>query len=132
MATGDNISGINGKISVGAVEYEVTNFNVSVSGSTIGVTDGSDRATGFRRKLPGKFKEWSGDAELFLKIGDAEIECNSDLAFVGTAETGVTYTGQICVTEVGDAIPVEAEEAVQVSISFEGLGALTKANPAVA
>lgn len=133
MAAGDNISGKEGTISIDGTSYDVTSFDVSVTGSTIDVTDSADSNSGWRRKIVGKFKEWSGTAEMFLKLGEAAPGANVEGEFVGTAQATsgtVTYTGQINVVDIGDSIPVEAEEAVKVTMSFDGLGALTKINSA--
>ena len=128
MASGDVVTGKSGTVSVGGAATDVTNFTITETGGTLDVTDSSFAASGYRGKEAGKFKQWSGTFEYILDIADPTLATNAALAFVGTAITGVTYTGSICITEVTDTIPVEAEEVVKVSVNFEGLGALVKAN----
>jgi len=126
------ITGKEGVISIDAVEVDVVSFAITTSGATLEATDGSDAAAGWRNKLPGKFKQWSGTAEIILKVAIDDYDIvNTSAAFIGTAETTqgtVTYTGAINITEVVDNIPVEAEEVAKVTINFDGLSTLTKAN----
>jgi len=127
MAVGDVITGVEGSISIDATDIDITLFTINTTGAVIDVTDTS--SSGWRTKLPGKFKQWTGTAEVYKKVGTAELEPNVSYAFIGTAETTngtVTYTGNISITEIVDNVPVEAEEAAQVTFNFEGLGALTK------
>lgn len=128
------INGKEGVISLDASDVDVTAFTITETGGTIDVTDGSDAAGGYRAKQPGKFKVWSGTADVLMKVGQVLDELNTSLAFIGTAETTtatITYTGNISITEIVDTIPVEAEEAVKHTINFEGLSTLVKVNTAV-
>ena len=128
MASGDVVTGKQGTVSIAGAATDVTSFSITETGGTLDVTDSSFAAGGYRGKEPGKFKQWSGTLEYILDIADPTLALNVVTAFVGTAITGVTYTGSVCLTEVTDTIPVEAEEVVKVTVNFEGLGALTKAN----
>ena len=130
MASGDVVTGKSGAVTLDAVARVLTSFAITETGSTLDVTDSSDSASGYRAKEIGKFKQWSGTLEYILKIADATIALNTSVAFIGTAVGGVTYTGDVSFTEVTDTIPVEAEEVVKVTVNFEGLGVLTKANSA--
>ena len=104
------ITGKEGVISLDAGDVDVTAFTITVTGGIIDTTDSSDASGGFRSKIPGKFKEWTGTAELFLKSAASEIVTNESVAFIGTADTStatITYTGTISIAEVTDTIPVE-------------------------
>ena len=135
MADGDVLNGLDGSFYYGdaafatATELPVTNVNVTQRGSVISTPD-SESSAGWADKVPGKFKEWSGSCEGYVKEGQTELVVNAEIEvhFAASDESAneCYWSGAAVVTEIGIAIPIPGDEAVKRTISFEGTGALTK------
>lgn len=136
FATGDVITGAAGTFKQGdatlgsATEMKVLNVNVRSRISGVIDTTDSGNADGWKSKVPGKFKEWSGDCEAQIREGDTELVPGTeyDVHFVAKDTTGdeVHWSGKAILMELGVAIPVVADDVVKRSLTFEGNGALTK------
>lgn len=139
VLTGE-ISGANGALKYGAslgaaTAIPITDVNVTIRGGVIDVTD-SEVTNGWRKKIAGKFKEWSGDGNAIVDYNDTELTLNSEITLYIMADdtTGdeVYWSGTAVVTEIGISIPVEGEDKVMRHIAFEGTGALTKTDASAA
>jgi len=133
MLTG-NISGKNGTVKTGnatlgsATEYQVTDWSLDISGGTI---DNTDSGSGdWRTKVPGKRKSASGSFSAIMSYGETDLAINTSLEahFLAddTSTDEVYYSGAICITSMGVSVPIEGEDVVKKSFSFEFLGAVTK------
>lgn len=128
------INGAKGTLKQGATigaatEIPVVDISIKQSASTIDVSDSSN-ASGFRDKIAGKFTDWNGSANAFVKEGETELVVGNKihLFIMATDETSneVYFHGDAYITELGIDIPVVGDDVVKRSISFEGSGALAK------
>lgn len=127
MAATDNIAGHEGTVTIGAAEIYITNFSITVEGDPLNVTDSS--CTTWEESIPSGFKRWSGSLEGFVKDGTATNTIGAAAAEgVFTAETGVTWTGNLILTNKTISLQVSGGDAVKVAYNFIGTGALTEAN----
>ena len=115
------------------IDVRVIDFSITQKSSIIDGTDSG--STTYREKEPGKFVDWSGNLTMFLwgAIDEIPINVISAATFnVETTKSITTRAGNIIITEVTENVPVEAEEAVKITVNFEGSGTLTKVNTAPA
>ena len=127
MAATDKISGHEGTFTYDSTEMYITTFSLSVAGSTKDVTDSS--CSTWKEKIPSGFKEWSGTVEGFVIDGTATETVGAAAATgIFLAETGVTWTGSCIITSKDISLTVDGGDAVKISLSVEGTGALTESN----
>ena len=134
MALTGNISGKNGTVKTGnatlgsATEYQVTDWSLDISGGTLDVTDSG--SGDWREKVVGKRKSASGSFSAIMAYGETDLAINTSLEahFLADDTSGdeVYYSGAICITSMGVSVPIEGEDVVKKSFSFEFLGAVTK------
>jgi len=134
MALTGVITGKNGTVKTGnstygsATEYPVRNWSLTESGGTL---DTTDSGTGNQRsKVPQKRSTWSGSFEAIVDYGWTPLSVNTeyDAHFVldDTGSDEVYYSGEIIITERGFSVPVEGEDIVIETFSFEVDGNMTK------
>ncbi len=124
MAT---FSGTGGKVSYGGVNWDIEKWSVTKKGVVANVTDsGSSTWEDF---IASGFQSWTFTFEGFLKSGVAKPTFHTSVALVFTVATGVTLTGNGIITDEGTTLEVNGTNAVKVSFSGQGTGALTEANP---
>ena len=140
MALTGNITGKAGTVKTGnatlgsAVEYNVTDWSLDISGGTIDVTDSA--SADWREKVVGKRKSASGSFSAIMQYGETDLAINTSLEahFLADDTSGdeVYYSGSICITSMGISVPIEGEDAVKKSYNFEFLGAVTKTDASAA
>lgn len=129
-----SITGKNGTVKTGnatlgsATEYQVTDWSLNISGGTIDVTDSG--STDWREKVVGKRKSASGSFSAIMQYGETDLAINTalDAHFLADDTSGdeVYYSGSIAITDMGISVPIEGEDKVVKSFSYEFLGAVTK------
>ena len=111
-------------ITVRVIDWSITR--------TVPIIDGTDSGSGaYREKEVGKRTDWKGSLTMFLRSGIDDIPLDKTAAATFTVEdtkATITRAGTIIVTETTETVNVEAEEAVKITVNFEGSGALTLVN----
>lgn len=126
-SAGDLITGKNGAVSIGGTPIDITAWSIVKTTTPL---NGSDSGSGdWEEFAVGKRADWKGTFEGFMKAGEAAPSFNTEVAFIGTADTGITYNGDIIITEQSTPVDVNNSENVKVSFSFQGTGALTFTDP---
>jgi hypothetical protein len=130
LTVGDVITGENGKVTYGATPtvVDLIDFTIKKAATAVDTTDNSTVASGFKTFKPGKKIEWNGTINALLKAGVAEPPFNTIISFVGTADTGVTYTGNIIITGVDTTVNTTDNNATKIAYTYQGTGALTEVN----
>ena len=127
MAATDKISGHEGTFTYDSTEMYITTFSLSVAGSTKDVTDSS--CTTWKEKIASGFKEWSGTVEGFVLDGTATDTVGAAAASgIFLAETGAQWAGSCIITGKDINLSVDGGDAVKISLTVEGTGALTETN----
>ncbi len=124
MAT---FSGTGGKVSYGVTDWNIDKWSVTKKGAVANVTDSG--STTWEDFIASGFTSWTATFEGFLKSGVAKPTFHSSIAFVFTVATGVTMSGSGIITDEGTTLEVNGTNAVKVSFTVQGTGALTEANP---
>lgn len=128
-SVGDLITGKLGAVSVGGTAIDITAWSIQKSATPL---NGSDSSSGdWEEFAVGKRVDWKGTFEGFMKAGEDAPAFNTEAAFVGTADTGIFYNGQIIITEQSTPVDVNNSENVKVAFSFQGTGVLAFTDPTV-
>jgi len=133
MALSGTITGKSGSFATGAsygasTAYPIRNWSLTESGGTLDTTDAS--ATNQRTKVPAKRSTWSGTFEAIVDYGWTPFSVNTSytayLLMDDTSGDEVYYSGSVIITERNYSVPIEGEDIVIESYSFEVNGNLTK------
>lgn len=126
MLTG-KITGKNGTVKTGnaafasAVEYPVRNWQFAMAGGTLDATDSESGDN--RVKVPSKRYATSGSFEALHSYDQTLLSVNTayaaHLAEDDTAIDAVYWSGTIVITDVSINTPIEGEDLVTVTYSFE-------------
>ena len=126
VVNGSQITGQSGTITFGAVAIKITKWTMKKTASPINVSDNG--SGGFSEFKPAKLINWNGTFTGFMRKGVASPPFNAVVAFVGLADTGITYEGSVIIGEEGFEVDTIGGNAVQVSRNFQGSGVLTETN----
>lgn len=127
MASTDKVSGSTGAVSLAAAAIAITMFEFTETSEAKVVTDSTssqktERIPGGIVGFVGRFEGWVLDGTVTPVVGAAAAEA------ILTAETGLTWTGDIIITSKNVVLQIEGGDAVKWSCDFEGDGALVEAN----
>lgn len=109
-------------------ELKIKNWQITVTGGAIDVTDSSD--TDARRKVPNKRYEWSGSAEGLFYASDPDLVINREYEVRLYAEDKlgdeIYYMGTVIITQMGVSTPIEGEDVISKTINFVGANTIVK------
>jgi hypothetical protein len=130
LTQGETITGQNGKVTYGATPtaVDLVDFAIKKSAEPVDTTDNGTVSAGYKTYKPAKKVAWSGTINAMLHAGVAEPPFNEIIAFTGTADTGITYTGNIIITGVDTTVNTTDNNATKIAYTFQGTGALAEAN----
>ena len=117
------LSGEGGLLSSGGTDFAITNWEVTTSEPVLDVTDSSH--SGWTQKLAKGIKNWTGTATAKFDTGETYPGLGTDTALVFTRDTGSTLSGNAILGETTHTTDIPGEEAILISFSFEGNGALS-------
>ena len=122
------ISGSEGALTFDSGAVKITSFSITIDAPIFDSTDSS--SSGWREKTATGWKNWTGTFEGFLE-GSVAAETLGGTAAeaVFTAATGITFTGNIILTQKVVTVPIAEGTGTTIAYNFEGTGALTEANP---
>ena len=120
------ITGQLGTVSFGGATIKITKWTLKKSAAPIDVSDNA--SSGFHEYKPAKLINWSGTFSGFMRKNTLPPAINTAAAFVGTADTGVTYSGSVLISEEGFDVDTVGGNAVQVNRNYQGSGVLTETN----
>jgi len=127
MGDGTKITGKNASVSIGGT-VKITDFEITKKlGATV-VSDSGDASAGAAVKIAQTFYDWSGKLSGFYLKGTPTLTLGSHTGCTFTADTSITFGGDIIVTEVSLKEEVAGTNAAKFDATFEGTGVLTETN----
>ena len=117
-------SGKDGAFSYGGSDYPCTAWSVTQTAQVADTTDSS--STTWKDFTASGFHGWTFTVEGFLKSGAATPAIGASAALVFTLDTGQSYSGSGIITSKGVTTNIDGTEAVKVSLSGQGTGAITE------
>ena len=132
------ITGKNGTVKTGnatfgsATEFKVTEWSMNITGGALDVTDSG--SGDWREKVAGKRKAATGSFTAIHKTDTTDLTVNAQveahLVEDDTSSDEIYWSGAVIITDMGISVPIEGEDVVKTSYSFEAVGAMTKTDNA--
>jgi hypothetical protein len=127
MASTVTISGASGTMTLGGSPYPITAWTVNRKAETREVTDSNSSTVS--EFIPEGHSSWDGTMEGWVQDGTACLTVGAAAAaLVLTAVTGTYWTGNAIITGASIVLQVKGSDAVKVSYTFQGTGALVETN----
>jgi len=127
MASTVTISGAAGTLTYNAAAIPITNWTITQKCDTREVTDSNSSTTS--EFIPEGHTQWEGTAEGWVQDGTATPTVGGAAAAATfLAVTGTQWAGSVIVTSKNVALQVKGTDAVKLSLTFQGTGALTETN----
>jgi hypothetical protein len=105
---------------------DMTKWDVEQTCGTQDVTDSG--SSGWREKIPNGFADLKGSFEGFIVTGANFPTKGSSLTIRLNADSDTYWSGTGFITREGDSVSVGADNAVVMSLDFEGTGSWTVSN----
>jgi len=127
MASTITISGASGTLTAQGGAVPITAWTITQKGDTREVTDSNSGAVS--EFIPEGHTQWEGTAEAWVQDGTATLTVGAAAA-AGTflAVTGTQWAGNMILTNKNIGLQIKGTDAVKVSYTFQGTGALTETN----
>ena len=132
------LTGKNGTVKTGnsvyasATEFKITEWSMNITGGALDVTDAG--SGDWREKVPGKRASANGSFTAIHKTDSVDFTVNTEVE-AHLVENDVSaaeyyWSGKIIITDMGLSVPIEGEDVVKTTFSFESNGAMTKTDNA--
>jgi hypothetical protein len=128
MASTVTFSGASGNVSLGGISVaSITGWTLNVKGDVREVTDSNSTTTS--EFIPEGHYSWDGTFEGWLADGTATLTVGAAAAaLVLTMASGHTFGGSAIITGKSAVTQVKGTDAIKVSYTYQGTGALTETN----
>jgi hypothetical protein len=133
MATGNKISGKDGKVKhgSGATLIKITKWDLTKTADIQDNTDSGDAAAGYKANMPSGWKGWSGSFEGYLLGGVDQPEFGAIIPLELIAGDNIKYSGNAIIASEATNLAVVGNESAKVAYQFTGTGALNKTDTTV-
>ena len=132
MGVGSTIRGADGSVGIGSPAVtvaKITSWSLNKKADVSPVT--ASGHGGWEQYTSSEIKGWSGNFEGFLLAGVDDLEIGTEVDIELVADDNVKYSGKAFITSEDVTLNVPGTDSVKVARSFQGTGALTKADTTV-